>query len=330
MIRNYCTLFDIKYVDKGLALYYSLKKNSTIDFHLYILCLDNQLMKIMNSLKKTNITLISLEEFETKKLLEVKKGRTNAEYCWTCTPSFIKHVFLNYNVDNCTYLDADLFFYSDPEIIFKDLKEDAIVVSHRLPNTPKWRKIEKSNGKYCVEFNYFNNCENSQKMLEWWTNACLKWCYARNEEGKYGDQKYLENIFDNFSNVKVDNHIGAGVAPWNLCDYELDSNEGYKIKLKYGEEKDLLIFYHFAGIRYINKHSVNINTNSKNSKIKKEIYHPYLKLIEQIRSYLNKEYGVEFQITKSYSNNLLRKLIQKYVRQFKINSLSDVIDLKKI
>ncbi|MEG2908456.1 MAG: hypothetical protein RR945_04470 [Erysipelotrichaceae bacterium] len=292
--------------------------------------MDDELFEVLTQMNLNNVVLVSLNDFESPELLALKNKRTRAEYCWTCTPSIIKYVFAEYKVSECVYLDADLFFFSDPETIYNDLKDDVIIVDHRLPKTPKWQKIEKENGRFCVEFNYFNNSENSQVILDWWVDACIKWCFARNENGKYGDQKYLENIYNDFNRVKVENHKGVGVAPWNICDYILINNDNFDIDLKYNNEKAKLIFYHFASIRYITNDVVNISTNGKNKNIKVAIYYPYLKLINQIRVYLKHEYNIDFEIKKSYSNNLIRKFLQKYLRQFKINSKSDIVFLKKI
>ena len=31
------------------------------------------------------------------------------------------------------------------------------------------------------------------KALKWWRDRCLEWCYARIEDGKFGDQFYIED-----------------------------------------------------------------------------------------------------------------------------------------
>ena len=48
-MTNLCTLFDYNYMDRGIALYQSLKKYAA-DFRLYILCMDQMTYDTLNFL----------------------------------------------------------------------------------------------------------------------------------------------------------------------------------------------------------------------------------------------------------------------------------------
>jgi len=187
---NFCTLFDTNYLSRGIALYRSLK-NVCDDFHIYIFAFDNTCFNILTKMNLEKATIISLKDFEDKELLNVKSSRTKAEYCWTSTSSTILYVLQKYKVDSCTYLDADLYFYSSPEPIFNELTDNSILITeHRY--SPKYDKSKKS-GKYCVQFITFKNDEYGLKSLEWWRERCIEWCYNRFEDGKFGDQLYLDD-----------------------------------------------------------------------------------------------------------------------------------------
>ena len=113
---SYCTLFDSNYLTRGLAMYESLKKYND-NFHLYIFAFDDRSYTLLEKLDLKSTTIISLKEFEDERLLAIKSDRTAGEYCWTCTPSIIKYSIEEYNLDNCTYLDADLYFFNNPSVL---------------------------------------------------------------------------------------------------------------------------------------------------------------------------------------------------------------------
>ena len=86
MDQIYCTLFDSNYLDKGLVLYDSMCEQLG-DFRLYVFAFDDRCYDLLKKENLRNMIVVSLQEFETEELLKVKKERTAAEYCWTCSPS---------------------------------------------------------------------------------------------------------------------------------------------------------------------------------------------------------------------------------------------------
>lgn len=331
---NFCTLFDSYYLDKGIALYKSLEAVSK-DFTLYIFCFDDKSYEILKEMNFAHAMILSHKDFETPELLEVKKERSKAEYCWTCTSVVIHYVLENYDVESCTYLDSDLYFYADPQILFDEIDEasaDVVIVEHRFKDNRYGKKLEKRNGKYCVEFNYFRKNENAKKVLLHWEEQCYEWCYDIPEPDRMGDQKYLNTWTSEFEGVHELQYLGGGVAPWNLEQYQLVRNDDKQIKMKdsFGKEF-LLVFYHFQNIRYMPGRKVNIKSQTKDKKLKYSIYIPYLEEIEQIRKYLTERYGLDFSPKKLVrSSNPIVGFLQRYFAAWKIKRLSDVLDLDRL
>jgi hypothetical protein len=242
---NFCTLFDSNYMAKGLCMYESLNKVCP-DFHLYIFAFDDNCFSILNQLHLTNTTIISLHEFEDQKLLHVKPTRKKTEYCWTSTPSTILYCITRFNLTHCTYIDADIYFYSNPQVFIDEMgSADILLTEHRY--TPQYDQTATS-GKYCVQFMVFRNTVNGMNTLRWWRDACLDWCYARTEDSKFGDQKYLDDWTVRFQGVHELKHLGGGVAPWNVQQYRIFE----KGKYIYGQTNHSLfklVFYHFHNLQ---------------------------------------------------------------------------------
>ena len=239
-MMNFCTLFDSYYLPKGLILYNSLCEVCD-DFHLYVFAFDDQCYQTLVDLQLQYMTVVSLKEFETEKLLEVKPTRTRAEYCWTCGPSTIWYSIHHFCLEHCTYLDADLMFFNSPKIAFDEIeKENASIAL-----TKHFCNSENLAGQFCVQFVYFKNDENGIQALKWWKDSCIDWCYARYENGKFGDQKYLDYFPSKFANVHILKHRGVGIAPWNMNLYTYPDTD----TLQYDGQKYPIVFFHYHGTK---------------------------------------------------------------------------------
>lgn len=328
----FCTLFDSYYLDKGIALYDSIDE-TTKDFTLFAFCFDDNCYEILKDINYEHMVAIHHSCIENEELIRIKEERSKAEYCWTCTPIIIEYVLDNYPVEECTYIDSDLFFYSDPIVLFDEIKHnnaDVCIIEHRFNNDIQGKKFEERNGRFCVEFNYFKNNKKGRFALNWWKEKCLEWCYDIPEKDRMGDQKYLNDFPRLFDSIHILENLGAGVAPWNLKQYKLVSKENGIVLEKDGE-KVTLVFYHFQNIRYMPGNMVNIKSLTSDKNIKYAIYIPYIRKIETIRKKITERYGIDFKSNKIVrSSNKLLGFLQKYFASFKIRRISDIIDLNKL
>ncbi|WCL51263.1 putative nucleotide-diphospho-sugar transferase [Leptospira sp. GIMC2001] len=271
-----CTLFDINYLPLGLTLYSSLIEHFG-EFHLWILALDDECYKKLNELNLKNVSVIKLSEIEDKEVLIAKSNRTWQEYCWTLSPIIPTHV-LNNNpeIDHIIYLDADLFFYSSPDPIFEEISNKSImIIPHRFPDRLKHLEV---NGIFNVQMMFFRRDEEGLACLKLWKSQCLEWCYYISEPDRMGDQKYLDKWPHLYKNILILQHIGAGVAMWNLEQYSLSiRNDKYYVN-------DLpLIFYHFHQFKYF---SPGFYTNNfvvyNHSSTYLPVYQKYVQRMRQI------------------------------------------------
>jgi hypothetical protein len=106
----------------------------------------------------------------------------------------------------------------NPEVLYEEIGDNSVAITeHTIGHST-------ASGKYCVQFMFFRNDENGRECLKWWADSCIKWCYARFEDGKYADQKYLESFQSLFNGVIVLQNAGAGIAPWNCKFYKYNGD----------------------------------------------------------------------------------------------------------
>ncbi len=249
---NFCTHFDKNYLDKGIALYRSLKRHVP-KFRLFVLALDNIVARQVYNIRKNTTDDIYCIELPVLEYVaeQAKKSRTWQEYCWTLTSVWINYVLQNFSIQEVIYLDADSYFFGSPLAVFAESKQsDIAIVPHRFP--PNADKSQ--NGIYNVNWVYFRNTPNAMHCLDEWQAQCLEWCYARNENGKYADQKYLDAWPKKYG-ARVIEHLGANLAPWNQTQYhytkgDFDSDRNlYIVEMEPSTQRvkriDPLVFYHF-------------------------------------------------------------------------------------
>jgi hypothetical protein len=317
-LHNFCTLFDSVYLSRGLAMHESLN-NQISDFHLYIFAFDALTNEILVNLNLNKATVISLEEFETADLKKIKKQRSKAEYCWTCTPSVISYVLEKFCVPQCTYVDSDLIFYSDPSVLISELdrhNKNVLITEHRFSFFPRLYE-EKRGGRFCVQFMTFRNEVTSLKVLDKWRNQCINWCYARYEDGKFGDQKYLDEWPRIYENIHILEHQGGGIAPWNINKYRF-KKDGTSVSgiIKKNRTEFEVVFFHFQYVKFLENGSFDIGWYFIPSMVKFLFYVPYLLKIEEIERKLlklNKNYNTGFTDFKVNNiKNFLKTRIKKY------------------
>lgn len=297
----FCTLFDSNYLDKGLALYCSMRRHISC-FRLYIFTFDDKCYEVLSDMRLKNVVLVPLEDIMTEKLKQLKAERTHAEFCFTCTPVVIEYVLSECQETICTYLDADIYFFASPmnaiQEVF-DKKCSVGLTKHGFERNYDYARQIFRVGKYCIEFNTFINDQGGRQVLREWKEDCLQWCYYRCEDGKFGDQKYPDKWKLKYSCVHDFQEQGIGIAPWNLHLFTYIGHKNEEIQMKRRDSQFSLIFYHFEGMKYLNKKKIFLNlwraSEEGTRKKVKLLYGTYIRELEKIRRYLERSYRVTFE-----------------------------------
>jgi len=214
-LEHYITLFDSGFTPQGLALHASLRRHAG-EFTLWVLCMDEKAKASLDRLNEPTIRTVALAEVETPELLAVKPGRSRAEYCWTLTP-FTPDIVFSRSPDarRATYIDADVYLMKSPAPIFEEFERSgkAVLITDHAYD-PEYDQSA-SSGQFCVQFITFQR-DVSRPVLSWWQDKCIEWCFARIEDGKFGDQRYLDEWPTRFGSlVHILQQLDVMLAPWN-------------------------------------------------------------------------------------------------------------------
>ena len=300
MKNKYCTLFDSFYLDKGLLMVRSLI-NCSEQAEVFVYAFDDFAYEVLERERIERVHVIDFETIITDEIVELRRNRSRAEFCWSMTPFIIEYSIHNWSLENCTYIDADLFFFKDPACLIDEMFSDNAsvqVVEHRFKNNLKYRRVIKRCGRYCVEFNTFLSNEEGMRVLEDWKKKCFDCCTSDWNTGTFGDQKYLDDWEKNFGRINVLSNHGGGMAPWNIENYALINtidNQYIQVSEKKTKEKYELVFYHFHDLVFLNERTIDINLFTRSRTIDKflvkRIYDEYCHQLYIIREYLSKCYN---------------------------------------
>ena len=245
MKYHFCTCFDNNYLLYGYTLYKSLI-NTGMDFKLYVVCLDNEIYKNLQTLSLSNVELIPLAEIEKAdpEYAATAQTRNRIEYIFTLSPVMPLYILKKYpDINILAYLDADLYFYSEPAELYRILGDRSLlVVEHDF--YPDQAENTTLYGKYNMAFQLYRNNEQGIAGLAHWRKQCIAWCYDRAEDGKFADQKYLEDWPVMFQAVVAPNDSGAGLAQWNCGKHKYDFS-GKKPSV----DGKPVIYYHYQGCK---------------------------------------------------------------------------------
>lgn len=281
MTRHFVTLFDHRYLAKGLAMHQSLTAHSA-HFLLWVVALSSQCESELRARALPHLVVVPLRDVEelVPELATARRNRTLVEYFYTLSPAVCRYVVGRIDDgDLVTYLDADLYFFGSPEHVFSYLENKSIGI------TPHRFSAATLRPRYVGEFNVgwvsFRKDAAGQKCLEWWLERCVEWCYERSEDGKYADQGYLDRFPRLFEGVAILNGAGINAAPWNLAGRQIRADRG-TVTI----DGEPLVFFHFAEFKQLSRWHYSTNTAGGGiwltRNLRRALYYPYIRTLQSL------------------------------------------------
>ena len=279
--RHFCTYFDHRYLPRGLALLSSLEATCP-RFTLWVLTLSDEASGFLAEANLPNVRVVPLQALEAgdPALAFSRANRSLVEYYFTCTPCLPRFLMATDNtIDEITYLDSDLYFFSSPEPLFDAMGDASVaIVPHRF--SPRSASTHGKYGEFNVGWLTFRNDSAGLACLDWWRARCIEWCHDHVEADRYADQKYLDQFQARFGGVHIVRHPGANLAPWNVGTHRIeeDGNGALVDGLP-------LVFFHFQGLRQVSARVYDSNLTGYGARLSRvlrtRVFAPYLSTLGQ-------------------------------------------------
>jgi hypothetical protein len=158
-----------------------------------------------------------------------------------------------------TYVDADLWLLRSPAPVFAEIEAAGRPVLITRHGFAPEHDQSASSGRFCVQFMTFT-FPDGEVVRQWWEDRCIEWCYARHEDNKFGDQKYLDDWPERFPDlVHVLEHQEWALGPWNATRFPYSDG----------------VFYHFHGLRIGEDRRVHLGGYPLPPVLVRHVYQPY-------------------------------------------------------
>jgi hypothetical protein len=275
------TFANAKYLPQLLSMLESFQ-NKVQSSRMAVVALDKETSESVSRLNFSRVDIFSIEDLEmhVSQLSIARNDRSLSEYFFTLTsalPIFLFKVYPKH--DFVVYVDADLFFFDNPEKCIMSLndKDNVLLTSH---NFAKKNYALKVYGEFNTGFVAFRNNIDGVRVASWWLKKCLEWCKDLTEDGRFADQKYLESFSNIAPGVVTSQDFGLNLGPWGLNSLSDITSRNGSVYVN----SQSLIAFHFSGLQW-NRTFAILGLRPYRYRVSKSVYGlvyaPYLRSIHR-------------------------------------------------
>lgn len=251
------TIVAKNYIGLAKVLENSIKQhNQEVDFYIYVADEFDPHTELDSNVLVAKHTLLLSEDNWVN--MTFKYDLT--EFCTSIKPLCFLDLFSK-GYDKVMYFDPDIYVFNSLSEIISRLDNHSVLLTPHINNIHLDKRHDHKEtvvlyqGIYNLGFCGIAANETTIKMLNWWARNLKDYCFSDKASGTFTDQKWMDFIpgFNIKPSVLVLDSLGTNMAPWNFFEREIVNVNGVfyvKNRNEQTDQKDKLIFIHFAGYDY--------------------------------------------------------------------------------
>ena len=240
------TLCSNNYYAQALVLAQTFLEHNP-DFKFYVGLIDQKHIKV--DYNQFNIEVIPVKDIEPD-VYDLALKFNIVELNTAVKPHYFLHFIENLGAEEIYYIDPDICIYQSFDNLNELLKSsDILLTPHILKPIPLDGKKPFENdflnfGLYNLGFLGLKASNNTVSMLKWWKERTYNYGFHQLARGLFVDQLWMNLVPILFTKVKILDHPGYNMGPWNLHERFLtEAAGGY-----YVNSDHPLYFYHFSNL----------------------------------------------------------------------------------
>jgi len=271
----YVTVVSYEYAPLAISLVRALKSAGKL---CAVYCIDDRGADLLEEIGLGSCLIFRPANYQNVRLAEIRRQRSDSEYCWTCKSVVIEHILTQMpDLEWAIYLDSDMMIFGDPDKGLPTGAESHVLLTPHRPSTSHFEGFMNEAGRFNAGYIAFRSTKQGREALRWWREKCEESCSVRPNSQGYADQRYLEDFPKLFSGVTISGNVGVNAAPWNIS--------GKKITKKQGAvfvDNDELLIYHMQGFKKIGFNFFDLYSGEfkLSAEVRDFIYAPYVSHLE--------------------------------------------------
>lgn len=277
------TLCSNNYYAQALILGQSFLKHNP-EFKFYIGLIDQKLSKI--DYHQFDIEVIPVADIESD-VYELALKFNIVELNTAVKPHYFLHFIEKLGADEIYYIDPDICIYQSFDELNKLLAlNDILLTPHILKPIPLDGKKPFENdflnyGLYNLGFLGLKTSDNTMAMLRWWKERTYTYGFHQLAKGLFVDQLWMNLVPILFTKVKILDHPGYNMGPWNLHERFLTEVAGSY----YVNSDQVLFFYHFSNFDPSNPNKLHTVLDRYTMSGRPDLRRIYMEYIDQLKAF---------------------------------------------
>nr|WP_315234323.1 hypothetical protein [uncultured Flavobacterium sp.] len=198
--------------------------------------------------------IIKVKDINVPEFENIVKKYNIVELNTAVKPTFIKHIFTNYNVNKLIYIDPDILVTSYFEEVITILDSRDIVITPHIcsPIDDEYAPTDYHTlrgGIYNLGFIALARYDKIKDFIQWWDERVLKYGFCDFSNNMFYDQLWINYVPAMWDNYHIMKYLGYNMANWNLHERKLTNTDKdfFCVNKQYP-----LRFFHFSGYNYNN------------------------------------------------------------------------------
>lgn len=219
----FCCVADSQYLPFFFALVDNLRAVHAGPLEMHLLAVDAGVEPAVRAqFPELNIRVYSLREVWSDAEWDRIQARPLNLRALSSKPRIFLKARQNSSADAVFLLDLDIYFFRSPAHLNRAFGDGNTLFFPQWSDRFTWARLHGIFNSGMVGAK-----KGAEPFLSWWSRACWISCELEVEQGRFGDQAFIDQALLYFKGIEIYRGLDEDIAPWNRQTLEVGSPAGF-------------------------------------------------------------------------------------------------------